>query len=80
MHTLINALDRNVDNNILATPSIVTLDNEEAQIVVAENVPFRTGNFTTSSSGASNPFETIERQDVGLILKVTPQINEETYH
>ncbi|HHZ88613.1 MAG TPA: type II secretion system protein GspD [Chromatiaceae bacterium] len=76
MHTLINALDRNVDNNILATPSIVTLDNEEAQIVVAENVPFRTGNFTTSSSGASNPFETIERQDVGLILKVTPQINE----
>ncbi|KPK39879.1 MAG: type II secretion system protein GspD [Gammaproteobacteria bacterium SG8_47] len=64
--------------NILATPSLVTLDNQEAKIVVGQNVPFLTGSFTNTgaASGSVNPFQTIERQDVGLTLKVKPQINE----
>jgi len=73
---LLKALSSDAATNILSTPSIVTLDNQEATIVVAQNVPFLTGSFTTSSSGASNPFQTIERQDVGITLKVTPQIND----
>lgn len=62
--------------NILSTPSLVTVDNEEAKIVVGSNVPFVTGSFTNSASGASNPFQTIERKDVGLTLKIRPQITE----
>ena len=64
--------------NILSTPNLVALDNEEAKIVVGSNVPFVTGSFTnTGSSGASvNPFQTIERKDVGLTLKIKPQIGE----
>ena len=73
---LLKALSSDAATNILSTPSIVTLDNQEATIVVAQNVPFLTGSFTTSTSGASNPFQTIERQDVGITLKVTPQIND----
>lgn len=62
---------------LLSTPSIMTLNNEEAEIVVAQNVPFVTGSFTSTGDGANpeNPFQTIERQDVGLTLNVTPQIN-----
>jgi len=52
------------------------MDNQEAEIVIAQNVPFVTGSFTTAADGASNPFQTVERQDVGITLKVTPQINE----
>ncbi len=63
-------------NNILSTPSIVTLDNEEAEIIVGQNVPFVTGSFSTSGNGSDNPFQTIERQDVGIKLKIKPQINE----
>jgi general secretion pathway protein D len=79
--TLIRALSGDSDNNLLSTPSIVTLDNQEAEIVVGQNVPFVTGEYSsTSSSGStssiSNPFRTIERQDVGVTLKVKPQINE----
>jgi general secretion pathway protein D len=55
---------------------LVTLDNEEAEIVVGQNRAFLTGSFTTSADGASNPFQTIERRDVGLTLKIKPQINE----
>ena len=73
---LLKALSSDAATNILSTPSIVTLDNQEATIVVAQNVPFLTGSFTTPGSGASNPFQTIERQDVGITLKVTPQIND----
>ena len=75
---LLRALESDAATNILQTPSLVTLDNEEAEIVVAENVPFITGQFTNTGAteGAVNPFQTIERQDVGLVLRFTPQINE----
>lgn len=75
---LIRALASDADNNILSTPSLVTLDNEEAEIVVGQNVPFVTGQFSSTDTGGSavNPFQTIERRDVGLTLKVKPQINE----
>jgi len=75
---LLRALATNSASNILSTPSIVTLDNEKAEMVIGQNVPFVTGQFTNTgaTSGATNPFQTIERQDVGLTLKVTPQINE----
>ncbi|WP_193222308.1 type II secretion system secretin GspD [Alkalilimnicola sp. S0819] len=72
---LIRALSTSNDTNILSTPSILTLDNQEAEIRVAENIPILTGRFE-SESGVGNPFQTIEREDVGLILKVKPQINE----
>ncbi len=73
---LIRTLASDGNTNILATPSIVTLDNEEASIVVGQNVPFLTGSFTTTTGDATNPFQTVERQDVGITLKITPQINE----
>ena len=73
---LLRALASDSATNILSTPSIVTLDNEEAEIVVGQNVPFITGQFTNAAATGSNPFQTIERQDVGLTLKVTPQVNE----
>lgn len=73
---LLRALATDSSTNILSTPSIVTLDNEEAEIVVGQNVPFVTGQFTNSATTSTNPFQTIERQDVGLTLKVTPQLNE----
>ncbi len=74
---ILKALQTDSAANILSTPSIVTLDNEEAEIIVAQNLPFQTGSFTgTGSLNPQNPFTTIERQDVGLTLKVTPQINE----
>lgn len=64
--------------NILSTPNLVTLDNEEAKIVVGQNVPFVTGQFTNTGSneGSVNPFQTIERKDVGITLRVKPQISE----
>ena len=71
---LLSAIASDSDNNILSTPSIVTMDNQEAEIVVGQNVPFVTG--TQLSSANNNPFQTIERQDVGVTLKVKPQINE----
>ncbi len=75
--TLLRALASDTSTNILSTPSLVTLDNQEAEIRVAQNVPFVTGSFTSTGAGGDlNPFQTIERRDVGLILKVTPQINE----
>jgi len=74
--TLINALSSDSDNNLLSTPSIVTLDNQEAEIIVGQNVPFVTGETTSASTDVTNPFRTIERQDVGVSLKIKPQINE----
>jgi len=60
----------------MSTPNLMTLDNEEAKIVVGNNVPFITGQYTNSGSGTSNPFQTIERKDVGLTLRIRPQIGE----
>ena len=73
---LVNALQTNARSNILSTPSILTLDNEEATISVGQEVPFLTGSYTNSANGSSNPFQTIQREEVGISLKVTPQINE----
>jgi general secretion pathway protein D len=73
---LLRALSGDTATNILSTPTLVTMDNEEAEIKVGQKVPFRTGSFTTSTSEQTNPFQTIEREDVGLRLTLTPQINE----
>jgi len=74
---LVRALQGDNTANILATPNMLTLDNEEAKIVVAQNVPFITGQYAqTGSSTTVTPFQTIERKDVGLILRVKPQITE----
>ena len=75
---LIRALNGIANTNIIATPSIVTLDNEEAEIKIAQEVPFITGQFTTDATGGGvqNPFQTVTREEVGNILKITPQINE----
>jgi len=72
------ALQSQAETNIVSTPNLITLDNEEAKIVVGENVPFITGQFTGAggSSGTTNPFQTIERKDVGITLRIRPQIGE----
>ncbi len=73
------ALQTQANTNIVSTPNLITLDNEEAKIVIGENVPFITGQFTnTGATGGStvNPFQTIERQDVGITLRIRPQIGE----
>jgi general secretion pathway protein D len=81
-HYVLGALARflqtNADGNVLSTPNLLTLDNEEARIVIGQNVPFVTGQFTNTgaSNGSVNPFQTIERKDVGLTLRVRPQISE----
>ncbi|MCU4369816.1 type II secretion system secretin GspD [Acinetobacter courvalinii] len=72
---LIQALKTNTKSNFLSTPSIVTMDNEEAYIVVGQNVPFVTGSVTTNSTGV-NPYTTVERKDVGVTLKVIPHIGD----
>ncbi|WP_151835161.1 type II secretion system secretin GspD [Acinetobacter ursingii] len=72
---LIQALKTNTKSNLLSTPSIVTMDNEEAYIVVGQNVPFVTGSVTTNSTGI-NPYTTVERKDVGITLKVVPHIGD----
>jgi len=72
-------LEESGSGNVLSTPNLLTLDNEEAKIVIGQNVPFVTGQFTNTGSGSGgtvNPFQTIERKDVGLTLKVKPQISE----
>lgn len=86
---LVTALRSNAKNNILSTPSVLTLDNQQAVIKVAQEVPFLTGSYTTNTgvgsttsttgsttTGIGNPFQTIQRKDVGLTLTVTPHINE----
>ncbi len=75
---LANFLENTGDANVLSTPNLLTLDNEEAQIIVGENVPFPTGQFTNTggANGSVNPFTTVDRKDVGLMLRVRPQINE----
>jgi general secretion pathway protein D len=70
------ALQSQANTNIVSTPNLITLDNEEAKIVVGQNVPFITGQFTQTGTAATNPFQTIERQDVGITLRIRPQIGE----
>ncbi len=78
LSSLATFLQQNGDGNVLSTPTLLTLDNEEAKIVVGQNVPFVTGQYTNNNTnnGSVNPFQTIERKDVGLTLKVKPQISE----
>ena len=76
---LARALETDAKANILSMPNLITLDNEEARIIVGQNVPFITGQFTTAASGGSagvNPFQTIERRDIGLSLRVRPTISQ----
>ena len=74
---LANFLQNSGDANVLSTPNLMTLDNEEARIVIGDNVPFPTGSYAnTGGSNTVNPFTTVERKDVGLMLKVRPQISE----
>lgn len=81
LEVILRALRSDSHTNILSTPNLLTLNNEEAEIVVGQEVPFVTGQFTTPVTGGDqvddgvNPFQTIERRDVGLSLKITPQIN-----
>jgi general secretion pathway protein D len=79
MAVVLTALEEQSNSNILSTPSILTLDNQEAYITVGQNVPFVTGSFTNTGAGgdgAQNPFQTIERENVGITLTVTPHIND----
>jgi len=76
LSVLARALESTGGANILSTPNLLTLDNEEASIMVGRTVPFVTGQYTTSGDGASNPFQTISREDVGLTLRIRPQISE----
>jgi general secretion pathway protein D len=73
---VITAIANNSDANLLSTPSVLTLDNQEAKILVGTEVPFRTGSFTTTGDGTSNPFTTVNREDVGIELVVTPHVFE----
>ena len=74
---LANFLQNSGDANVLSTPNLMTLDNEEAKIVIGNNVPFVTGSYAnTTGNNTVNPFTTVERKDVGLMLRVRPQINE----
>lgn len=75
LRALLRALESNANANLLSTPTVVALDNEEAEILVGENVPFITGSSTGAASTTNNPFQTIERHDVGVTLKVKSRIN-----
>ena len=66
----------NANTNIVSTPNLITLDNEEAKIIVGSNVPFITGQFTNTGVATTSPFQTIERKDVGITLRIRPQIGE----
>jgi general secretion pathway protein D len=73
---LLRALQTQSNTNIVSTPNLITLDNEEAKIVVGENVPFITGQYTNTGTATTNPFQTIERKDVGITLRIRPQVGE----
>ena len=76
LRALVRALQGDQYTNVLSTPSLMTLDNAEAEIVVGQNVPFVTGQFTNNTTTPDQPFQTIQRQDVGIKLRVKPQIND----
>ena len=69
-------IQKSGNSNIMSTPNLMTVDNEEAKIVVGRNVPFITGQFTSTGTGTTNPFQTVERKDVGITLRIKPQIGE----
>ena len=73
---ILQALASTANTNILSTPSLMTIDNQEAEIVVGQNVPFITGSSTNTGAGTSNPFTTVSREDIGLTLRVTPHIHD----
>ncbi|MBI3903313.1 MAG: type II secretion system secretin GspD [Nitrosomonadales bacterium] len=74
---LVRALETDANANILSTPNLLTLDNEEAKIIIGQNVPFITGSYAqTGNTSTASPFQTIERKDVGLTLRIKPQISE----
>jgi general secretion pathway protein D len=73
---LATALESNGDGNVLSTPNLLMLDNEEARIMVGQNIPILTGSYTTVSGSTTNPFQTVERRDVGIVLKIRPQISD----
>lgn len=75
---IVNALETDARANLLSTPSVLTLDNQEAKNIAGQKIPFRTGSFTTTTDGASNPFQTIDRQNVGIELRVTPHIHDDS--
>ena len=74
---VVSALLSDTRANLLSTPSVLTLDNAEATYFSGQNVPFRTGEFTTTADGSRNPFQTINREEVGVTLKVTPHVHED---
>ncbi len=76
LSAILRLLQSRTNTNIVSTPNLITLDNEEAKIVVGQNVPFITGQFTQTATAATNPFQTIERKDVGITLRIKPQIGE----
>ena len=75
---IINALETDGRADLLSTPSVLTLDNQEALNSAGQKIPFRTGSFTTTTDGASNPFQTINRENVGVELRVTPHIHDDS--
>lgn len=74
MSALISALDQEGGMRVLSTPNLVTLDNEEARVMVGQNVPILSGSYTTNTNAAQTPFSTYNRQDVGILLRVRPQV------
>jgi general secretion pathway protein D len=77
LRAILNALASTSDANLLSTPSVLTLDNQEAEIIVGSNIPIISGQSTSDASGTLNPFTTIERKDIGVKLKLTPQISDD---
>ncbi len=75
-NALISALASDTNNNVLSTPSLLTLDNQEAEILVGQNVPFKTGSYSGAGNSSEGPFTTVTRQDIGISLKIKPHINE----
>jgi len=73
---LVSALASNTRNNVLSTPSLLTLDNQEAEILVGQNVPFKSGSYQPSDDGNGKPYNTVTRHDIGIKLKIRPHINE----
>ena len=76
LSAIARVLQSQANTNIVSTPNLITLDNEEAKIVVGQNVPFVTGQYTNTGTGTTSPFQTIERRDVGITLRIRPQIGE----
>jgi len=73
---LASAIEKTGDGNILSTPNLLMLDNEEAKITIGQNIPILTGSFTTTANSSANPFQTVERKDIGIKLKIKPQVSD----